>query len=580
MGAHGFSGVFLRFFSFSITFYLKLYAKSVIIWGNRPREAGQSNYFERIDEQMSASASKKKRKELEEQGLSGRAIAEQKAKEQKNKTLKNVLIVALAVLVCAAAIFAVVKLVSRPKYDVKAPAVTVGEEKVTVPVYDYIYNLAASNFYNSYSFFIQAGTPLSQQQSIFGEGTMEDYMKQMASSNLKEILNVTAKAKAEGFQLSDEQLKEIDSAVESLEQEAKQYGFSNADRYLTARFGEGCNTDNYKDYLKLYMTFSAFATKLNEDFQPSQEELNASYEADKSAYDLVSFTYHSVAAESTKVESSDKPAEGEKSEGDNTAATAAPTTYTDEAKAAAKEKAEGYKTEMPEDASTVSYNKSTAESYLTAEIAEWLFDESRKEGDVEVFSKDENETLFYTVRFDSRDTNDYYRVNANIISIPKDKEDANTDASKDSTDASKDSGDEKKEETQTAEQKRDALIAAIQEGMSDEDFDKAITALGYTAAAQPRARNYSIEEIRDFLFDENRKAGDLLTTCETDAYYYVVRYVSQEEETYRNQMVHDSMWQKYYEDIAGANEITVDEELLKFAYTDLTFNAASTASEG
>ena len=235
---------------------------------------------------------------------------------------------------------------------------------------------------------------------------------------------------------------------------------------------------------------------------------------------------------------------------------------------------------MPEDASTVSYNKSTTESYLTAAIAEWLFDESRKEGDVEVFSKDENETLFYTVRFDSRDTNDYYRVNANIISIPKDKEDAGTDASKDSTDASKDSGDEKNEETQTAEQKRDALIAAIQEGMSDEDFDKAITALGYTAAAQPRARNYSIEEIRDFLFDENRKAGDLLTTCETDAYYYVVRYVSQEEETYRNQMVHDSMWQKYYEDIAGANEITVDEELLKFAYTDLTFNAASTSSEG
>ena len=44
---------------------------------------------------MSASASKKKRKELEEQGLSPRAIAEKKAKEQKQKTLRNVLIVVL-----------------------------------------------------------------------------------------------------------------------------------------------------------------------------------------------------------------------------------------------------------------------------------------------------------------------------------------------------------------------------------------------------------------------------------------------------------------------------------------------------
>ena len=110
---------------------------------------------------MSASASKKKRKELEEQGLSPKDVAAQKAKEQKAKTTKNILIVALVIVVVAAAVIGVISLVNAPSYDVKAAVATVGEEKITVPIYDYFYNLSASNFYESYSFLIQGGVPLS-----------------------------------------------------------------------------------------------------------------------------------------------------------------------------------------------------------------------------------------------------------------------------------------------------------------------------------------------------------------------------------------------------------------------------------
>jgi len=522
---------------------------------------------------MSASASKKKRKDLDEQGLSPRAVAEQKAKEQKSKLTKNILIVALAIVVCAAAVFGVVMLASRPSYDVKAPVVTVGEEKITVPVYNYMYSMAATNFYNSYSFFIQAGTPLSKQKNIMGEGTMEDYMKQMTAANLKEILNVYAKAKQDGFKLSDEQQAQIDEELEHLEQDAKSYGFSSADKYLAARFGADCNTDNYEEYLTLVTTYSAYASKLSDEFKPSSEELNTAYEADKDNFDFVNFTYKTTAAESTKVEAEPgRTSVNPDAETGTEAATETPasteTVYTDEAKAAAKETAESYTKQMPEDATTTSYNKSTATSYLTEEIANWLFDAARKEGDVMVFARDSEETYFYTVRFDSRDTNDYQRVNANIITIAKDKEDANKDSEKEDAEATK-------EETQTAEQKRDALIAAIQPGMSDEDFSKAVTALEYNGSTTAYARSYSNETIRDFLFDESRKDGDLLTDYEDDNYYYVVRYASKEEQSYRDLLVTNSLWTKFYEEISSVNEITVDEELLKNANTDLVFNAAN-----
>ena len=509
---------------------------------------------------MSASASKKKRKELEEQGLSAKDVAAKKEKEKKAKLLRNVLLVVLAVVVALAAIFAVIKLVNRPSYDVKAAAATVGEEKITVPMYDYFYNLTASNFYSSYSFLIQAGVPLSEQSNFFGEGSLEDYMKESTNSTLREVFNVCAKAKADGYKLSDEQKETIKTAMDSLETEAASYGFASVDKYLQARFGVGCDTDSYEEYLKAFLTYTGYTGKLNDEFNPGADEIQAAYDKDPSAYDLVSFTYATSAAESTTVVT-EKNTDTEKAD-DSAAATEEPaattTVYTDAAKAAAKEKADEYAKEMPEDATTTTYGKSSVSSYFSEDIANWLFDDARKEGDVMVFAKTEEEIYFYTIRFDSRDTNDYHPINANIITVTKDKEDA-----------------ELKEGEQSAKEKFDALVAAVKEGMSDEEFSTAVTALSYSGSTTSVTKSYSLEEIRSFLFDESRKAGDLLTTYESDSAYYLVRFSSAAEDTYRDSMVKSNPWNDLYEEIATANEITVDEELLKHAYTDLTFNAST-----
>ena len=477
---------------------------------------------------MSASASKKKRKDLEAQGLSPKTVAAQKEKEQKSKSLRNGLMVALVAIAVVAIVLLVVKLVNNklnePSYDTSLSAVTVGDEKVTVPVYNYFYNLTASNMYSNYSFLFKAGVPFSQQNGLDGKGTLEDYMKDIASKNIEDKMNLYIEAKKNNYSLTDEQKQSMDASIEAIEKEASSYGYANVDKYLRARFGEGCTEDNYKDYLNIYLTATGYASKLSEEFKPTADELNATYTKDPSAFDLVRFTYMSSAAESTPVESDEEaPTEGTEPEGtepegtepaESTEPKPTETTYTAEAKAAAREKAETYAAEMPEDASSVTYNKDTVTSYLTEEIAAWLFDSERKEGDSKVFAANEDETRFYAVRFDSRDTNDYLPINANIISITKDKEDA-----------------ELKEGEQSSQEKYDALMAAIKEGMTDDEFSTAVTALGYSASSNTLTRTYSNEEIRNYLFDESRKAGDL-TTIETDTTYYIVRYVSAAEETY------------------------------------------------
>ena len=79
---------------------------------------------------MSASASKKKRKDLDEQGLSPKAIEARTKKEQQSRKLRSILSVVLTIAALAAVLTLVVKYVNKelntPSYDVSAAIATVG----------------------------------------------------------------------------------------------------------------------------------------------------------------------------------------------------------------------------------------------------------------------------------------------------------------------------------------------------------------------------------------------------------------------------------------------------------------------
>ena len=255
-------------------------------------------------------------------------------------------------------------------------------------------------------------------------------------------------------------------------------------------------------------------------------------------------------AELLSANAADAPAE--------TAPASSETIYPDAAKAEAKEKAESYRTEMPEDAQTSTSHKSTVISSLNEEVAEWLFDAERKEGDSEVFTMKEDETSFVTVRFDSRDNNDYHRMKANILTVTKDKE-----------------GTELKEGEQSAKDKFDALVKAVENGMSDEAFSEAVTALGYSVSTVNVSHTSYTEEIRSWLYEEGRKSGDVKTDYENDTTYYLIRFVGVEEDSYRDSLIKDELWTTKTNEIGSAKEIQFVEDMMQYAKTDLTFNTAS-----
>ena len=498
---------------------------------------------------MSASASKKKRKELLQQGASAQDLVKKESKKKRNRVLRNGLIVFAILLVTAGIIFALVQTTQaeryKPKYDVTAAAATIGEQKVTVPIFNYFYNNTASTYVNLYMQYglIEANKPLSEQQAD-EDHTWEEYFIETTKSYIKQVYNGYTAALKDGYTLTEDDKSSIQSSIESMKMEAENYGYSNTDRYLALTCGLGCTLENYEEYLTVNQIYTSYAKKMEETFKPTDEEIAAEYAANSQDYDTVDFSYTKIKAEAEETEDED-----------------AEPTYTDEALSEARAKAEEARNEFPDSATTLSGTMYTAKNNLLENAATWLFDAARKEGDIAVFGS-EDKTEFQVVRFNSRDDNDYYRSTAYVISITKDTG-------------------EVEEGQKTAEEKFNGIKNGLTAEMTDSEFVSLASEYGITTNNYGTNRNAYIKDVTDFLYADGRAAGDT-ETFENDTTYYIVRYTGKEETKYQYALVESSLEQSkeeaWNESIQNSYEAVYDEALLLNANTDLTYyqNSSST----
>ncbi len=534
---------------------------------------------------MSASASKKKRKQLDPQGLSFREIAEQNQAEKKKKTRKNVLIAVCAVLAVLVVVYGVIWLINS-RY--RKTVATVGDEEIILPIYNTFYMTNANNM-SYYNIFKPNVALRDQPNTITGEGTMEDYLIQSTNDSIRQNYNLYIKAMADKtFSLSDDAKQYISNSIKSMETSATNAGYPSVNDYLRANFGRGYKLSDYENYLTITTTASEYTQHLQDTFAPSESDLNAAYDASPEDFDIVFYTYSTTKAEAEKAESSENTEDAENKSSDLNSANAsepaqdAAPTYTDEAKAAAKAEAEKKQKNMPEDASSTHVQKS---QIANKELAEWLFDSARKEGDTTVIAQDEEGTTYVTVRFDNRETNDYNRVNGYILTIDRKVEETKaeegSEATKESSEATKEGSEETEKEAEpTPDEKLATLKEGLKDGMTDEEFETYVKDLKYSAYVRTMDKYSSIDEINEWLFDPARKAGDT-ETFETEDTYYLVRYSSAQEMTYRNELVKNSLLQKLYSEISTQNELklVMDIETIKEkANTNLTFRGNTSAS--
>ena len=527
---------------------------------------------------MSASASKKKRKLLQEQDGNQLTATKKKADSQQKQTRRSAIIFCSVLLLSVLAVILFVYFLHAPKYNTKKAVATVGNEKITVPVYDHFYAYTLDN--SMYNYYASNYPGQKFSEIMLGEKSMQDLLVEQTNDNIEQVYNLYIAAKEAGYTLSKEGQAQLDEEITQLKETAKNSGFKNLNRYMTARYGEGCTEKTYREFRTVMLTVSEYYSKLTNEFTMTDEEVNAAYAKDPDAYDVVNYTYLTVKAptaeddkdgtdaetgeetepaEGTETGEETEPAEGTESGEDTEPAEG---TETGEETEPAEGTETGEDTEPAEDdwtknATTKTSGKTSITSAISGdadtvkEIADWLFAKERKDGDEKVFGKEGGDTI--QVRFNYRDTYDYAPVNAYVYTITK-----GTDVPK--------------EGEKTVDEKIADLRAAIASGITADEFVKLSSDFGTAATARDLDKNQYPEEVNRFLFDSARKEGDSELFIVDDT-CYVVRYVSTDEHTCRYNLVRNFSFQEMYNSLISKYPIQIVDSMMKYAYTDLTVNA-------
>ena len=190
---------------------------------------------------------------------------------------------------------------------------------------------------------------------------------------------------------------------------------------------------------------------------------------------------------------------------------------------------EDSKSDYEDDTATLSSDK--LYSACPSDIAEWLFDTARAEGDTDCI---EGESGYYVVYFISRDTHDEITKNVRHILIPV----------SDSTD---------EELVASAQSKAAELLSQFLAGddTSEEAFEKFSNDLLEAGTASEATKYESVypgqmvESFENWCYDESRQPGD---TGIVDSTYgsHIIFFCGNSEKTYRDVLVENALRQADY----------------------------------
>ncbi|MBQ6364856.1 MAG: peptidylprolyl isomerase [Oscillospiraceae bacterium] len=326
---------------------------------------------------MSASTEKKVRQAAREAGTDKKSLA---AQEEAKKKAQNQKRWTWALIGIAVLIVLVLVLNSSLLYT-KTTAVTIDGRSFSPSEVTYNYANQYQTFVNNYGNYTSIFgldtsyglSGLSSQQSAFGEGTWRDYFLDQAVNAMKQNIALGKYAAENGIELTDEEKQEAADSFASLEETAKSYGYGSADKFIAANYGIGNNVKK----VQAYALEQQLASKVYN--QVAEETSDAvTLEEIKEQYPSVAVRHILVKAEAAE--------DG---------------TYTDEAKEAAKAKAEeilaeweaGDKTEESFAALAEEYSEDPGSSengglyddvmqgQMVEEFDAFCFDENRQPGD-------------------------------------------------------------------------------------------------------------------------------------------------------------------------------------------------------
>ena len=568
---------------------------------------------------MSASEKKKLRKEQAAAALTERQRQEQ-AEAKKLKIYTVTFVVGLILIAVIAATVLGVRAYTQSGIAEKSTIVAIIDgKKLNTVEFNYYYNDTINDFYNTYAEYEQYGQsaadyimalegmdaskPLNEQVKDEETGaTWADYFVQTALDSAKSDYALAALAKNKGFELSEEEKTEIETSISYIGTYATLYGYSNANQYLRAMYGNGASTKSYKAYAERKALADAFKTSEEEAITYTAEQISE-YEKDKSenynsydySYAYLSYTdfrhggtkdengnitytdaENNAAREAVKFaaeklatatsleelkdmihlfepEATEDEHEHEDADIEEATEAEEATDAEESAEVATEETAEDSSDIVKiNDASQLAVNDftNTLHTNINAPLAKWLAEEGRAEGNIAAIenpttttAEDGTETTvvngYYVVYFKAKHDNKEPLGNVRHLLVQFEGGTENEETGE---------IEYSDEEKATAKAEADGYLKTWNEGAKTEDsFIELVKAHSDDSTASTgglfediHPNSEYVTNFRNWATDPTREAGDT-GVIETEYGYHVMYYVGDDELTYRDYMITSEM---------------------------------------
>lgn len=583
-------------------------------------------------------SSSKKKQARKEQGKTGRqSSATQQTKDLKRYTVTFWIVIALVMVLFVGALAnqfivdPIANAVNNVVYP-KTDAIQVGDHTLTSVDLNYFYvstfNTYYSNVYSTYYMYIYyniytleqcLGFSLSkslakQELTDDTKAALEteadnwaDYFMESTSETIKTVYALYDLAVENGHKLTDDEQKDLDKSLASLDEDADDAGYRSAKSYLRAIYGNGANVDSYTNYMNVRALANSYYTKWYDDQEFDADDLKEFVGDELYKYNSYTFATYQIkvsdfyvspttsssataaekaAAVAAAKEAAEKLASGEYKDLEEFLAAAK---KTDKEITSTDSTTKATDATVTEDKDPTNYTKYSKKLYssISTLFQKWLIgDESaddadedtkieyvtRNPGDATVISypteteSDSDITSFYVVCFGEVSDNSVLLKDVRHLLVS-----FGNDDDEDPTDEQKAAAKEKAEgylaDWAEHDYELDYFIELLTKN-SDDKTNGTVNNEGLYEDIQPDS-NY-VENFLNWCFEDGRKKGDY-GIVETEYGYHIMYLEDESELTYRDTMIEDDLReetaQKWQEELAAGisyTEITLDHLKVKF----------------
>ena len=437
----------------------------------------------------------------------------------------------------------------------------VGNHKLSVAKMNYYFlDTVNSNSYLGYM--VDNNTPLDEQE--YGDGqTWADYLLETAVTSARDNYAIYDEAIANGYTLTEEDQAQIDQQIQTMETYASLYGYNSVSAFLRANYGAGCNESNYRAYLEVQAIATGYNNQIVEGLTYTQEEIDAEAAENPTDYTSYDYRYYLVstsnyyetdADEHTEEETAaakeaaqaaaqqlldDSQGDGEKfweaahalmhvNDGEETTGETEPEETTGET----QPEETGDTTEEEDTHEDTTLYENTLKSSMPSILSDWLTNSARQAGDTTVIEAS-NDAGYYAVMFlGSNDNTEVPTVNVRHILI----------STSDSVTA------------EDARSQIEEIQAEYEEDPTEEHFAELAETYSSDTGSNTNGGLYEnvapgqmVEEFNDWIFADNRQAGDV-GIVETDYGCHLMYFVGDGEYSYRDTLVVNALMQAEYDE--------------------------------